>query len=180
MPKRTKAATPDEIAARAAALREAQAARVAQGYPENGGWAVHPAGEPAPSAASTTLGAALAAWAGTGTAEDFNAAFMRLTKATHPSQDALHRLARVMDDKALRRAVREMKAELVSFSKEPEFRVRMARELLARGIEVRDCPLTADEQAELRRQAGGFDWRSLDDPAPEPPAPRPPWVSEAV
>lgn len=66
----------------------------------------------------------------------------------------------------------------VDISGDPEFRVRMARELMARGVEVRDCPLPAEEQEELRRRAGGFDWRLVDDPAPEPPAPRPPWATE--
>ncbi len=77
----------------------------------------------------------------------------------------------------------------VEITGDPEFRTRMARELLLRGIEVRDCPLPPKEVAELRRRAGGFDWRTVgyaDDgsvePVAEPPAalpvPVPPWLGE--
>ncbi len=126
MAKRMKAGTPGETATNAAALREAQAARAAPASPHDPAWAVHPAGEPAPVASSTTLGAALAAWAATGTNPDFAAAFKRLTKAAHPSRGALHRLAWAMDDQALRRAVREMRAELAAFADELERREALA------------------------------------------------------
>lgn len=78
---------------------------------------------------------------------------------------------------------------------DPEFRMAVSRELLLRGIEVRDCPLSPDEQAALRRKVavpagerlGGFD-RGLvgmandsghmmaveDDDVPS--APRPSWA----
>lgn len=72
----------------------------------------------------------------------------------------------------------------VEVTGDPEFRVRMSRELMARGIEVKDCPLPKSEQARLRRESGGFDWRTvgiedgqdrLPDAGHEMPAPRPPW-----
>lgn len=75
----------------------------------------------------------------------------------------------------------------VEVTGDPEFRVRMSRELMARGIEVKDCPLSRDEQARLRRESGGFDWRTVgiedgQDKLPEMghemPAPRPPWAAD--
>lgn len=74
--------------------------------------------------------------------------------------------------------VERRKWPLVEVSGDERFRMEMSRELLLRGIEVVDCPLPADEQAELRRRAGGFDWREVDElPAPLP-VPVPPWANE--
>ena len=62
-----------------------------------------------------------------------------------------------------------------------EFSREVSRELLRRGIEVVGCPLSRDEQAALRREAGGFDWRLIEECQDEgwvPPAPRPPWADQ--
>ncbi len=66
--------------------------------------------------------------------------------------------------------------QAVEVDGDPEFRVAAARELLRQGIKVLDCPLSDEEQAELREEAAGlgFDWAVLD----EAPAyvPVPPWA----
>lgn len=88
----------------------------------------------------------------------------------------------VVDDVAvdeLAECVERRGWDRVEITGDPEFRMAMSRELMARGIEVLDCPLSRDEQAELRRQAGGFDWRQVDEPAHVPPAPTPAWAADA-
>ncbi len=55
------------------------------------------------------------------------------------------------------------------------FRAAASRELIGRGIQVVDCPLSLEEQAELRAEAddNGFDWNAVE--AEPVYAPRPPW-----
>lgn len=67
---------------------------------------------------------------------------------------------------------------LVEVSGDEQFRTEMSRQLMLRGVEVVDCPLPAAEQAELMRQAGGFDWREVDEPPAPLPVPVPPWATE--
>ena len=65
--------------------------------------------------------------------------------------------------------------QAVEVDGDPEFRVAAARELLRAGVEVLDCPLSDEEQAELRGEAAGlgFDGSVLD--AAPAYIPVPPW-----
>lgn len=58
--------------------------------------------------------------------------------------------------------VERRKWPVVEVTGDPRFRAEMSRELLRRGIEVRDCPLSPAEQAILCRRAGGVGWLSVD------------------
>ncbi len=66
--------------------------------------------------------------------------------------------------------------QCVEVSGDEAFRLAASRELLRQGIEVLDCPLSLEEQTELRAEADshGFDWSALE--AETVYAPTPPWT----